>query len=51
MPGGTEIPATHKILDIPAVSVVVVRDGEFTSQRDYFDNADGMKQLGLMPSE
>jgi SnoaL-like polyketide cyclase len=50
MPDGTEIPAMHNILDVPALSVALVRDGEFASQRDYFDNADGMRQLGLMPS-
>jgi steroid delta-isomerase-like uncharacterized protein len=49
MPDGTEIPATHKNLETLGVSVLSVRDGKFTSQRDYFDNASGMTQLGLAP--
>jgi len=50
MPDGTEIPATHKTVELPGVSVLSVRDGKFASQRDYFDNASVMSQLGLMPS-
>jgi steroid delta-isomerase-like uncharacterized protein len=50
MPDGREIPATHKSLELPGVSVVSVRNGKCTSQRDYFDNASVMSQLGLIPS-
>jgi steroid delta-isomerase-like uncharacterized protein len=49
MPDGTEIPATHKAVELPGVSVLFVKDGKITSQRDYFDNASVMSQLGLMP--
>jgi steroid delta-isomerase-like uncharacterized protein len=50
MPDGTEIPATHKAMELPGVSVSSVRDGKITSQRDYLDNASMMTQLGLLPS-
>jgi steroid delta-isomerase-like uncharacterized protein len=50
MPDGTEIPATQKPVELPGVSVLTVRDGKIDSQRDYFDNASVMSQLGLMPS-
>jgi steroid delta-isomerase-like uncharacterized protein len=49
MPDGTEIPATHKPVELPGVSIVSVRDGKISSHRDYFDNASVMSQLGLMP--
>jgi steroid delta-isomerase-like uncharacterized protein len=49
MPDGTEIPATGKTVELPAVSVITVRDGMVASERDYFDGADFMRQLGLMP--
>jgi steroid delta-isomerase-like uncharacterized protein len=49
MPDGTEIPATHKAVELAGVSVSSIRDGKITSQRDYFDNATVMSQLGLMP--
>jgi steroid delta-isomerase-like uncharacterized protein len=49
MPDGTQIPATHKSVELPGVSVLSVKDGKITSQRDYFDNASVMSQLGLMP--
>ena len=50
MPDGTEIPATQKAVELPGVSVCSVRDGKIISQRDYFDNASVMSQLGLIPS-
>jgi ketosteroid isomerase-like protein len=50
MPDGTEIPATNKTVELPGVSVLSVRNGKVTNQRDYFDNASVMSQLGLMPS-
>ena len=50
MPDGTEIPATHKPVELPGVSIVSVRDGKISSHRDYFDSASMMGQLGLIPS-
>jgi steroid delta-isomerase-like uncharacterized protein len=50
MPDGTEIPATHKPVELPGVSIVSVRDGKIASHRDYFDSASVMSQLGLIPS-
>ena len=49
MPGGTEIPATGKTIEVSGVSIVMVRDGKIATERDYFDNAALMSQLGLMP--
>jgi steroid delta-isomerase-like uncharacterized protein len=49
-PDGAEIPATHKAVELPGMSVLTVRDGKITSQRDYYDNVSVMGQLGLMPS-
>jgi predicted ester cyclase len=48
-PDDTEIPATHKVVELAGVSLLSIRDGRITSQRDYFDNASVMSQLGLMP--
>jgi steroid delta-isomerase-like uncharacterized protein len=50
MPDGTEIAATGKAVELPAVNVATVTDGKFTTMREYYDNAAGMTQLGLMPS-
>jgi steroid delta-isomerase-like uncharacterized protein len=50
MPTGTEIPATGKTLALSGVSVITVRDGQISSQRDYFDTASMASQLGLMPN-
>ncbi len=49
MPDGTEIPATGKTMELPGVSVLTVREGKIASERDYFDQAALMSQLGLMP--
>ena len=50
MPDGTEIPATQRDVELPGVSILSIRDGKITSQRDYFDNASVMSQLGLLPA-
>jgi steroid delta-isomerase-like uncharacterized protein len=50
MPDGTEIAATGKTVELPAVNVATVSGGKFTTMREYYDNAAGMTQLGLMPS-
>jgi steroid delta-isomerase-like uncharacterized protein len=49
MPDGTEIPATGKTAEVPGVSVLTVGDGKVANQRDYYDSASMMSQLGLMP--
>jgi steroid delta-isomerase-like uncharacterized protein len=49
MPDGREIPATGRMVEFPVVSVLTVRDGKIVSERDYFDMAAVMSQLGLMP--
>jgi steroid delta-isomerase-like uncharacterized protein len=50
MPDGSEIPATGKTAEVPGVSVFAVRDGKVADQRDYYDMAALMSQLGLMPA-
>jgi hypothetical protein len=37
-------------VELPAVSVITVRDGMLTSERDYVDIADMMSLLGLLPA-
>jgi steroid delta-isomerase-like uncharacterized protein len=49
MPDGSEIPATGKTVVNPGMTVFTVRDGKFASEREYFDGAAMMSQLGLMP--
>ena len=49
LPDGSEIPPTGKTVELPGVSVMTVREGKVAEQRDYFDNAAMMTQLGLMP--
>jgi hypothetical protein len=49
MTDGSEITGTAKTVEIPGVSVTTVKDVEIASQRDYFDNAAVMAQLGLLP--
>jgi ketosteroid isomerase-like protein len=49
MPDGTELPPTGKTVEIPWVSILAVRDGNVASERDYFDQAAFMGQVGLMP--
>ena len=49
MPDGTEVPASGNAVELHCVAIVTVRDGKIVSERDYFDLADMMSQLGLMP--
>jgi steroid delta-isomerase-like uncharacterized protein len=49
MPDGSEIPATGKTVELPGVDIITVRDRKVAAQRDYFDMASMMSQLGLMP--
>lgn len=47
-PGG-EIPPTGKVLALPFCSTLQVSDGKIVGGRDYYNIADLMQQLGLMP--
>ena len=49
MPDGSVIPATGKTLDMPAVTILRVKDGKIIAARDYVDFLGGMIQLGLLP--
>ena len=50
LPTGELLPATNKHVDVRAASVGAVdRDGRIKTQREYFDQADILAQLGLMP--
>jgi steroid delta-isomerase-like uncharacterized protein len=49
MSDGTEVPATGKTVELPGLSVFMVRNGEFASERDYFDHAAFISRLGIMP--
>jgi steroid delta-isomerase-like uncharacterized protein len=49
LPDGSVIPATGKAMELSVASVLKVRDGKIVSERDYFDGAALMSQLGLMP--
>jgi steroid delta-isomerase-like uncharacterized protein len=47
--GEAEVPATGKTVEIFGVSVCEIADGKFAGQRDYYDSAVMMAQMGLMP--
>jgi steroid delta-isomerase-like uncharacterized protein len=42
------MPATHRDFSVPCASVGEVRDGKITRNRDYWNNYDLLKQLGLL---
>ena len=44
------MPATGKPFHVPCASVGEVRDGKITANRDYWNNDDLLKQLGLRRS-
>jgi steroid delta-isomerase-like uncharacterized protein len=46
---GSVIPATGKVIDVPGVTILDVRDQQIVAARDYFDQAVIASQLGLMP--
>lgn len=43
------IPATGKEVNIDGVTLVRMENGKIAEERDFFDNYDFMKQLGLIP--
>ena len=50
MPTGEMLPATGKKITTSGVTVQEIRDGKVVRQVFYFDNAEFLQQLGLMPS-
>lgn len=50
MPTGETMPATNKTIRIRGVDLATVKDGKIVSYRLYFDQAEFLTQLGLMPS-
>jgi ketosteroid isomerase-like protein len=50
LPDGSEMAATGKVVELPGVSVVTVRDGKLATQHDYADTAAIASKLGLLPS-
>ena len=44
------IAPTGRRVEIPIVTVLEMRDGKVHTEREYFDNAYMMQQLGLMPA-
>lgn len=49
-PGGGDIPATGRPVDIPFVALSAVKGDKLTSSRVYFDLFDMLGQLGLTDS-
>lgn len=43
------LPPTGRFLEIPAASMVELRDGKLQEDHFYFDAAGAMRQMGLMP--
>ncbi len=43
------IPATGKKVDVIGCTIATIVDGKITEERDFFDNLEFLKQLGLMP--
>jgi ketosteroid isomerase-like protein len=47
MPDGSELPATHRSVEIPAVEIARVENGEIVEHRFFWDNMAFLGQLGL----
>ena len=45
------MPATGKRVSIEGVTLVRMQNGKIAEERDFFDNLDLMRQLGLIPAE
>jgi len=43
------IPATGKKVDVIGCTIATIVNGKITEERDFFDNLEFLKQLGLMP--
>jgi steroid delta-isomerase-like uncharacterized protein len=44
------IAPTGRRIEIPIITVLEMRDGKIHTEREYFDNAHLLQQLGLMPA-
>ena len=44
------IPATGRKVSMPVCTVLEIRDGKITAEREYMDLAHMMQQLGVMPA-
>jgi steroid delta-isomerase-like uncharacterized protein len=49
LPDGTELPATGNEVTIETVTIYDIANGVITSERNYWDNAALLAQLGLLP--
>jgi hypothetical protein len=49
LPDGTELPATHKRVEVRGMELVQVRDGKIVLNTLYYDNLAVAAQLGLVP--
>lgn len=43
------IPATGKKIDVEGCTIATIVNGKITEERDFFDNYEFLKQLGLIP--
>lgn len=50
MPGGTQLPPTGRTVEVKAMEMVVVRDGEMVVDNLYYDNVSVLTQLGAVPT-
>ncbi|MFQ5918795.1 MAG: ester cyclase [Thermoplasmata archaeon] len=48
-PGGQEIPATNKRVELPVALVFKIEGGKATEQHDYYDNLAFLSQIGMAP--
>ncbi|MDH4144632.1 MAG: ester cyclase [Acidimicrobiia bacterium] len=48
MPDGSAIPGSGRVIELKGMSYFELRDGKVHRQRDYFDVASQMTQLGLV---
>jgi ketosteroid isomerase-like protein len=50
-PDGSQLPATNRSVEIPAVEFARVENGEIVEHRFFWDNMAFLGQLGLLPPE
>ena len=51
LPGGTEVPATGKRVEVKGMELMRMRDGKVAVHHGYWDNMAVAAQLGLLPPE
>jgi len=51
LPGGTEVPATGKRVEVKGMELMRMRDGKVAVHHGYWDNMAVAGQLGLLPPE